>query len=70
VGTSQGGGENGMSVMVFGSEMVLKSMLVDETLGMYWKIEKVDEGLAQLVEMKWVGKWAYWLMGRIGGVTS
>jgi len=59
-----------MSVMVFGSEMVLKSMLVDETLGMYWKIEKVDEGLAQLVEMKWVGKWAYWLMGRIGGVTS
>jgi len=56
--------------MVFGSEMELMSILTDETLGMYWKIEKVDEGLAQLVEMKWVGKWVYWLMGKIGGVTS
>ena len=56
--------------MVFGSEMELMSILTDETLGMYWKIEKVDEGLAQLVEMKWVGKWVYWLMGKIGGVMS
>ena len=56
--------------MVFGSEMGLMSMPIVETLGMYWKIEKVDEGLAQLVEMKWVGKWVYWLMGKIGGVTS
>ena len=56
--------------MVFGSEMKLMSILTDETLGMYWKIEKVDEGLAPLVVKKWVGKWVYWLMGKIGGVMS
>ena len=55
---------------MFGSETELMSILTDETLGMYWKIEKVDEGSARLVVKKWVGKWVYWLMGKIGGVTS